>query len=99
MQSPNGRSMGASGPPGTSRGLRATLLRRPLRGGGLIKESEFWDRMEFHLGKSYARIWASQQHLTELGSRTVDDALAEGVSCKQVWRAVAASLELPLRDS
>lgn len=64
-----------------------------------MKESEFWERMETHLGRGYARIWASQQSLTELGSRTVDDALARGMSCKQVWRAVAASLELPLRDS
>ena len=64
-----------------------------------MKESEFWERMEHHLGAGYARVWSSQQYLSGLGSRTVDQALAEGASCTEVWRAVAAALELPLRDS
>jgi len=64
-----------------------------------MKESEFWERMDFHLGRAYSRVWADQQYLAGLDGRTVTTALAEGWECKQVWRAVAAALELPLRDS
>ncbi len=64
-----------------------------------MKESEFWERMELHLGRSYARAWASQQTLTALDGLTVDAALAAGHSCKQVWRVVAAALDLSASDS
>ena len=50
--------------------------------------------MEFHLGSSYAPVWADQQVLAELGGRTVSEALAAGTEPKIVWRAVASSLEL-----
>lgn len=55
--------------------------------------------MDRHLGHAYARAWASQQHLTRLDGLTVEDALAAGHSCKQVWRAVAATLELAASES
>jgi len=55
--------------------------------------------MEAQLGAGYARVWADQQHLAHLGGRTVSQALAAGDDCKRIWCAVAASLELPLRDS
>ncbi|MFY0409455.1 DUF3046 domain-containing protein [Solicola sp. PLA-1-18] len=63
-----------------------------------MRHSEFWDRMEQHLGLGYAQVWASTQVLGELGSRTVDEALASGEQPKTVWRAVWASLELPDRE-
>ncbi|HIT74784.1 MAG TPA: DUF3046 domain-containing protein [Candidatus Avipropionibacterium avicola] len=64
-----------------------------------MKESEFWERMDAHLGRAYARTWASQQHLTRLDGLTVEGALAAGYSCKQVWRVVAAALDLAPSDS
>ncbi|WP_310964606.1 DUF3046 domain-containing protein [Nocardioides terrisoli] len=60
-----------------------------------MRHTEFWRRMEEALGSSYARVWASQQVLPELGGRTVAEALAAGEPAKQVWRAVWAALELP----
>ncbi|MDO9377585.1 MAG: DUF3046 domain-containing protein [Nocardioidaceae bacterium] len=63
-----------------------------------MRHSEFWDRMEHHLGAGYARVWASTQVLGDLGSRTVDEALDAGEQPKTVWRAVWASLELPERE-
>ena len=54
--------------------------------------------MEHHLGAGYARVWAREQSLRELGGRTVDQALADGVQPKAVWRAVWAVLELPARE-
>lgn len=63
-----------------------------------MRNSEFWSRMEQHLGTGYARVWSRQQHLRDLGGRTVDEALANGEPPKVVWRAVWACLELPARE-
>jgi hypothetical protein len=60
-----------------------------------MRHTEFWDRMQAALGPSYARVWASQQVLTDLGGRTVEEALDAGEPPKQVWRVVADSLSLP----
>lgn len=60
-----------------------------------MKHSEFWVRMDQHLGDSYARSWADSQVIGGLGGKTVDEALAEGESPKTVWRAVHAALHLP----
>lgn len=43
----------------------------------------------------YVAVWADQIVLVELGGRTVREALAAGVPCKRIWRAVWAQLELP----
>jgi hypothetical protein len=47
------------------------------------------------LGPSYAPVWASLTVLSELGGRTVDEALAQGEDARTVWRAVVVHLELP----
>jgi hypothetical protein len=54
--------------------------------------------METALGRSYARSWADQHVLSELGGRTVQEALAAGEPPKVVWRAVWAALGLPARE-
>ena len=63
-----------------------------------VRHTEFWARMEQSLGPAYARAWAEQHVLRELGGRTVLEALAEGEQPKSVWRAVWADLELPARE-
>jgi len=60
-----------------------------------VRLTEFWRRMEAQLGPAYARSWAADTVVTELGGRTVDEALAAGDDVKEVWRAVVAHLELP----
>ena len=60
-----------------------------------MRHTEFWARMEAALGASYARVWARQQVLGGLDGRTVDEALADGVQPKVVWRAVCEALALP----
>lgn len=60
-----------------------------------MRHTEFWDRLEGALGAAYARHWAGQFALTELGSRTAVEALADGESPKRVWRAVWKALDLP----
>jgi hypothetical protein len=51
--------------------------------------------MESHLGAAYAHSYARDQVLSQLGGRTVEQALADGEDATQVWRAVVAALELP----
>jgi hypothetical protein len=63
-----------------------------------MRHTEFWRRMETALGPAYARTWAEQHVIAELGGRTVAQALAQGESPKDVWRAVWAVLGLPPRD-
>lgn len=75
-------------------------MRMPTGAGTLadVKHSEFWSRMEHHLGSAYAGVWAREQSLLALGDRSVLEALDAGVAPKQVWRAVWSSLELPDSD-
>jgi len=63
-----------------------------------VREAELWLRLTKHLGTAYARVWADQTVLADLGGCTVTEALSVGVPCKKIWRAVWAMLELPERD-
>jgi hypothetical protein len=63
-----------------------------------MRHTEFWARMNQALGPAYARAWADQQVLADLGGHTVTEALAAGEQPKVVWRAVWSALELPDRD-
>jgi hypothetical protein len=63
-----------------------------------VRHTEFWARMEAALGPRAARVWADQQVLTDLGGKTVVEALDEGMSPKAVWAAVWSALELPPVD-
>jgi hypothetical protein len=60
-----------------------------------MRLTEFWERMDRHLGPAYARTWAETQVVQELDGRTVVEALADGEAAKVVWRAVWAHLNLP----
>ena len=60
-----------------------------------MREVELWQRMDRVLPAGYAASWADQVVLEELGSRTVREALAAGLPCKRIWRAVWRQLELP----
>lgn len=63
-----------------------------------MRHSEFWDRLEHHLGGGYAGVWAEQFVIGDLGHRTVKEALAAGMTPKQVWAAVWPALELPASE-
>ena len=60
-----------------------------------MREVELWQRMEEVLGADYARVWAENTVLAELGSRTVVQAIDAGIPSKRIWLAVWAQLELP----
>ena len=62
-----------------------------------MKLTEFWDRMREQFGDVYAESVAKDQVLAALGSRTVNQALADGEDAKTVWRAVAETFDVPER--
>jgi hypothetical protein len=61
---------------------------------GVVRITEFWRRMDERFGRVYARSVAADYRLPLLGS-TVDEALADGVDTKEIWRAVCAEFEMP----
>ncbi|MYV98180.1 DUF3046 domain-containing protein [Streptomyces sp. SID3343] len=56
--------------------------------------TDFWRRMRAHFGDSYAESFARDHVMTELGGRTVHEALAAGIEAKDVWRGVCAAMDL-----
>jgi len=60
-----------------------------------MRLTEFWQRMDDHLGAGYAASFAADHVITDLEGMTVEQALASGVETKVVWRAVWATLGLP----
>ena len=56
-----------------------------------MRLTDFWDRLEQTFGAAYARSVAADQVLSELGGRTINEALAHGEEAAVVWRAVCAA--------
>lgn len=54
--------------------------------------------MERRFGVAYARSYAADMVIAELGSRTVEQALAQGEDVKSVWRAVCEATQAPASD-
>ena len=54
--------------------------------------------MTEQLGEDYARVWADQVVLGELGNRTVKEAIEAKVAFKTIWLGVGHFLELPAHD-
>jgi hypothetical protein len=63
-----------------------------------MRLTEFWDRMQTRFGATYADSVARDQVIGRLGDRTVYQALADGESAKDVWRAVCEHFEIPVPD-
>ena len=64
---------------------------------GTVRLTVFWDRMNSQFGEGYAESVAKDYVMAELGGRTVEQALADGVAAKEVWRAVCATFDVPQR--
>lgn len=54
--------------------------------------------MERRFGIAYARSYAADMVLSELGSRTIDQALSQGEDAKWVWRAVCDATAAPAAE-
>ena len=53
--------------------------------------TDFWGRLEQAFGASYARSLAADHSFAELGDRTINEAIAQGVDTATIWRAVVAT--------
>jgi hypothetical protein len=53
-----------------------------------MRLTEFWRRMYEHFGEAYAESFAQDHVMSELGGRTVQQALDAGWEAKDVWRVV-----------
>jgi Protein of unknown function (DUF3046) len=60
-----------------------------------VRLTLFWQRMNQQFGEVYAASVAKDHVIAELGGRTIEQALAEGESAKNVWAAVCATFEVP----
>lgn len=54
-----------------------------------MRLSEFWIRMESNFGHEYAKSWAKDFILPELGGISVVQAIDLGFETKTIWQAVA----------
>jgi Protein of unknown function (DUF3046) len=60
-----------------------------------VRLTEFWVRMREQFGDVYAESLAKDYVLSNLGGRTVNEALADGEDAKIVWRAVCDTFNVP----
>jgi hypothetical protein len=60
-----------------------------------VRLTEFWQRMRGQFGEAYAESVAQDYVIGSLGSRTVNQALADGEDAKIVWRAVCDEFHIP----
>ncbi|SCL30848.1 Protein of unknown function [Micromonospora nigra] len=56
-----------------------------------MRLTDFWGRLEEAFGPGYAASIARDQVLSQLGGRTIEQALAAGERTNVVWRAVVAA--------
>lgn len=62
-----------------------------------MRLTDFWGRMRQHFGPAYADSFARDFVLSELGGRTIHEALAQGVDVQEIWRAVCRTVEVPAK--
>lgn len=58
-----------------------------------MRLTDFWERMTERFGAVYVDSFARDHVMSELGGRTVYQALEQGVSAKEIWSAVRRSLD------
>ncbi|HEY0532622.1 MAG TPA: DUF3046 domain-containing protein [Actinoplanes sp.] len=56
-----------------------------------MRLTDFWERLGEVFGPSYARSIAADHSFADLGDRTIDEAIAQGVETVTIWRAVVAA--------
>lgn len=59
-----------------------------------MRLTEFWRRMDEQFGEAYAESFAQDHVMSELGGRTVRQALDAGWEARDVWRAICRTREV-----
>jgi DUF3046 family protein len=60
-----------------------------------VRYSQFRELMAGEFGAARAAAIARDHVLADLGGRTVEQALEDGVDAREVWRAVCAAYDVP----
>lgn len=60
-----------------------------------MRNSDFWRLMDDEFGAGYSRVLSSSLVLARVGGRTADQALAAGISPREVWLAVCDVQDVP----
>lgn len=60
-----------------------------------MRLTDFWQRMADHFGETYADSFARDFVMSDLGGRTIHEALAAGWDAKDVWRVVCKVMDVP----
>jgi hypothetical protein len=56
-----------------------------------VRLTDFWERLEQTFGAAYARSMAADHSFGELGDRTINQAVTDGIDTATIWRAVVAA--------
>ena len=56
-----------------------------------MRLTDFWARLEQTFGETYARSMAADHSFADLGNRTIDQAIADGIETATIWRAVVTA--------
>lgn len=56
-----------------------------------MRLTDFWERLGQAFGPGYARSIAADHSFAELGDRTIEEAIAQGVDTATIWRAVVSA--------
>jgi hypothetical protein len=56
-----------------------------------VRLTDFRERLEQTFGRAYAQSIAADHSFADLGNRTIDEAIAQGVETATIWRAVVAA--------
>ena len=70
--------------------LAVTYLQLPV-----AAVQRHWRRMREQFGNAYADSVAKDHVFAKLDSRTVNQALADGVDAKTIWRVVSDEFDVP----
>lgn len=68
------------------------------RDNGRMWLTVFWDRMTDYFGAAYVDSFARDHVMSELGGRTVHEALDAGWDTKDVWKGVCEAMGVPVEQ-
>ena len=60
-----------------------------------MRLQEFWSRLDEQFGPMRAHSVARDHVFSELGGRTVEEALEAGIEPREVWKAVCNAYDVP----
>jgi len=60
-----------------------------------VRLSEFWNAMADEFGEAYGRVLAHDLVLGEVGGRTAEQAIRDGVDTRAIWIALCRASDVP----